>query len=151
MKSTRKGSSSEVFSSKSSRNPKTCFALHIHVHCGPSQNGDTLSQTHVAHVVPQAWLPHPEHGEKYFVRQREKGEGPHAYTHHLHFIQEADAVKGWFWEDNQLPTSKADTLIHFGHIIGRASHASRSPVPGPCHPQVCPSQLPSLGSARGCR
>lgn len=94
MKSVGRGKGSEVFSSKSSRKPKTCFALHTHMRYALSQNGEMLSKPRVAPVASQAQLPHLDHGEKYFVRHGGKREGLHAYTRHPHFIQEVNTVKG---------------------------------------------------------
>lgn len=84
MGSVGKGKGSGVFSNKSSRKPNTCFALHMHVHDAPSQNGETLSQPQVALAAQR--LSYLVWNMQYFVRYRGKREGPHAYTHHPHFI-----------------------------------------------------------------
>ena len=85
----------------------------------------------------------------------QRGKGPHAHTHHLHFIQEVNAVKGWFWEDDHpayyWKSSHADPWQWRADCRCRFPLLQTPSVPGPCHAQVCPSQLPSLGSAQECR
>lgn len=99
MKSVGKGRGSEVFSNKSSRKPKACFALHTHMRYAPSQNGQAPSQPQVALIAPQAQLPCLERGEC-FVRHRGKRAGLYAYAHRLHSIQEVNTPEGRFWEDD---------------------------------------------------
>lgn len=76
-----KGKGSGVFSSKSSRKPKTCFALHMHVRGAPSQSGETLSQHQVALVAPEAQLPCLEHAVFCKIEGEERGG-----TRHPRFI-----------------------------------------------------------------
>lgn len=149
MKSVGKGRSLEVFSSKSSRKPKTCFAFarafiphHTTLwHCPPpprSSCGGVGSATSCG-----TWR------EVFCDTQGE--EGPHTCSHHLHSgLVSGRQLPSFYWESSRAgPLQWWSVFLVYQRC--RFPYLQVLLVPGPCHAQVCPSQLPSPHLAWGRR
>lgn len=143
-----KGRSLEMFSSKCSRKPKSCFALaraFIPRHT-------TLWHCHPQGAPGASWAqpPHLECGERSFVRnafscgKRDHTQSPPSFSTHFR-----KSVASFYWE-----SSRAGPLQWWS--VFWVYQRCRFPclqillVPGHCHAQVCPSQLPSPDLAWGC-
>lgn len=146
-----------MFSSKSSRKPNTCFALHTHMHYALSQNGEMLSKPRVALVPGSATSSGPWRGVFCETRGEEGGTACLHSPPALHSGGEhcQRLILGRRSPSLLLEGQPRSSLRAMNDILGisqvQIPIPPVPPVPGPCHAQVCPSQLPSLDSVRGCR
>lgn len=149
MKSVGKGRGLEVFSSKSSRKPKTCFAF---------------ARAIIPHHTT-LWHCHPpkeplwRRGLSYLVWSMERGilwdTGGKGTTH----LTVTIFIQGSLQEDNCPAFSEKSSLagplqwwsVFWVYQRCRFLCLQVLLVPGPCHAQLCPSQLQSPDLAWGCR